>query len=310
MRFSNDVHYAWRQIQKSPGFALIVILTLGLTLALSTTVFSVLDAVFVRPLPYGQPERIFSIATYSPQGYTQPASYLEYLDWKRETKAFSALAAYNAWTSVNAQTALGAVSLHSVSTSDNFFDVFGVKPYLGRTFAPGEEQPGRNLVAVLSNEVWRSFFSARTDAIGSKISLDGRPYTVIGIMPAGFRFPINRTDAIYVPLALSAAQREHRGDHEFPTVARLSPGVTNQAAQQEFNRILRDLGRVYPDTAGRKAKLIDLPTFISGDYRSALRLLFFAVVAIVLIGCVNLSGMLLARGVAANLNPVDTLRLE
>ena len=297
MRISQDLHYAWRQISKSPGFALIVLLTLGLTVALSTTVFSVLDAVFVRPLPYAHPEKIFSLTTYSPQGYTQPASYLEYLDWKLDAKAFSALAIYNAWTSVNAETASRAVSLHSVSTSDNFFDVFGVKPFLGRTFARGEEQPGRNLVAVLSNEVWRTSFSARMDAVGSKIKLDGRLYTIVGVMPAGFRFPINRTDAIYIPLNLSAAQLSNRGDHDFPTIARLAPGVSAQAAQEDFNRILRQLGRVYPDTAGRKAKLVDLNTFISGDYRSALRLLFVATVAILLIGCVNLSGMLLARGV-------------
>ncbi len=292
-----DLRYAMRMLRKSPRFTLAVIGTLALTVSLSTTVFSVVDAVFIRPLPYNQPSRIFSLRTYSPQNYTQPASYPEYLDWRRDTKAFSALAAYSSYSSVNFENGGTAISLPAVSTSENFFDVFGVKPMLGRTFAPGEEQPGRNFVVVLSNEVWRSLFGARPDALGARVKLDGRSYSVIGVMPPGFRFPINETNAIYLPLNMTPNQRQGRGNHWLPTVARLRPGVSAQVAQQEFNRVLNQLGRIYPDTKGRRAKLIDLSAFTTGNASAALRLLLYAVIVLLAIGCVNIAGLLFARGV-------------
>lgn len=297
MELTQDVVYALRQMRKAPGFAFAVIATLGLTVGLSTTVFSVLDAVFIRPLPYNDPSRILALRTISPQGYTQPASYPEYTDWRRETKSFSALAAYNTFQSVNAELASGPVSLHAVVTSANFFDVFGVKPALGRTFEPGEDEAGRNNVAVLSDEVWRDLFGGRRDAVGSKIKLDGRTCTVVGVMPRGFRFPISRTDAIYYPLNMSWGQRNNRGNHWLPTVARLAPGVSAQAAEQEFNAVLARLGDAYPDTKGRRARLIELAEFTVGSSKDALRLLFYAVVTLAAIGCVNLAGLLLARGV-------------
>ncbi len=292
-----DLRYAMRMLRKSPRFALAVIGTLALTVSLCTTVFSVLDTVFIRPLPYDHPDQIFSLRTYSPQNYTQPASYPEYLDWRRETKAFSALAAYNSYRSVNFENGETVISLPTVSTSENFFDVFGVKPILGRTFAPGEEQPGRNFVVVLSNEVWRTLFGGRPDALGTKVKLDGRSYSVIGVMPPGFRFPISETDAIYRPLSMTPNQRQGRGNHWLPTVARLRPGVSAQVAQQEFNRVLDQFGRIYPDTKGRRAKLIDLPSFTVGNTSAALRLLLYAVLVLLALGCVNIAGLLFARGV-------------
>jgi predicted permease len=284
-------------MRATPGFASAVIATLGLTVALSTTVFSVLDAVFIRPLPYRDPGRIMALRTRSPQGYTQPASYPEYLDWRRETRSFSALAGYSSYGSLNAELPTGAVTVRSVATSANFFDVFGVSPALGRTFQPDEEQPGRDTVAVLSDEVWRSLFGARPDTVGSKVKLDGRRYTIIGVMPPGFRFPISRTDAVYILLHMSDRQRNARGSHWLQTVARLGPGVSPQAAAQEFNRVLTSLGERYSATKGRRARLIDLATFTIGNSDAALRLLLYAVLALAAIGCVNLAGLLFARGV-------------
>ena len=284
-------------MRAAPGFAFAVIATLALTVGLSTTVFSVLDAVFIRALPYRDPGRIVALRTISPQGYTQPASYPEYLDWRRETHGFSALAGYSSFGSINAELPTGAVTLRSVATSANFFDVFGVSPSLGRTFQPDEEQPGRDTVVVLSDEVWRSLFDARPDAVGSKLKLDGRLYTVIGVMPPGFRFPIARTDAVYILLHMSDRQRNSRGNHWLQTVARIAPGVSPQAAAQEFNRVLTSLGERYPSSKGRRARLIDLAAFTIGNSEAALRLLLYAVLALAAIGCVNLAGLLFARGV-------------
>jgi putative ABC transport system permease protein len=296
MQLTQDLLYSVRQMRKQPGFAIAVIATLGLTVGLSTTVFSVLDAVFIRPLPYHGADRIFAIRSYSPQGYTQPASYPEYLDWRRETKSFSALAGYSSFKNVNAELPSGPVSLHGVATSTNFFDVFGVKPAMGRVFEAGEEDAGRNNVAVLSDEVWRNLFDARADAIGSKIKLDGRLCNVIGVMPPGFRFPISRTDAVYFPLNMTDGQRTSRGSHWLPTVARLAPGASAQAAEQEFNAVLSRLGDAFPQSKGRRAKLVELAEFTVGNSKDALHLLFYAVLTLALLGCVNLAGLLLARG--------------
>ena len=287
-----------QRFKDSPAFTLVVVGTLGLTVGRSTTVFSVLDAVFVRPLPFRDISQIFAMQTIAPQGYTQPASYPEYHDWRRDSSGFAVLAAYNSFRAVNAEIEGSAISLHAVATSDNFFDVFGVRPILGRTFQSGEEEPGRNFVTVLSNEVWRNVMGGRADAIGSKIKLDGLPYTIIGVMPPAFRFPISQTDAIYFPLNMPQSQRQARGSHWLPTVAKLLPGISPQDAQREFNRIFEHLGQVYPATKNRRVKLIDVATFTIGGSNGALRLLGLAVLALIAVGCVNLAGLLIVRGVS------------
>ena len=295
--FLHDFRYAARVMRKSPRFALAVIATLALTVSLSATVFSVLDAVFIRPLPYNESSRIYSLRTYSPQNYTQPASYPECVDWRRETKSFSALAAYNNYKSINFDTGGTAISLHAVTSSDNFFDVFQVKPLVGRTFVKGEEQQSRNFVVVLGHDVWLNLFNGRPEAIGANVKIDGHPYTVIGVMPAGFRFPINEHNAVYLPLNMTSMQRNGRGNHWLWTIGRLRSGVTPAVAEQEFNRVLKQLGRIYPDTAGRHARLIDLASFTTGNTSAALHLLLYAVLALLAIGCVNIAGLLFARAV-------------
>jgi putative ABC transport system permease protein len=293
-----DLHYALRQIRKNLAFSVTVIATLALAVGLSTTVFSVLDAVLIRPLPYHQPDRIVALQPYSPQGYTQPASFPEYLDWRRDNRVFSALAGYNTiFGGANLESPGGPVALNSVLTTDSFFDVFDVKPIIGRTFIKGEDEPGRNAVVVLSYEVWKAAFGGRTEAVGSKVNLDGRPFTVIGVMPAGFRFPVNQMNAIYTPLNLPKERRDARGNHWLWTVARLKPGVGLADAQASMNRLLADYTRIYPDSKGRRLKLIDMTTFTVGNASAALRLLSYAVLALMAIGCVNVAGLLLARGV-------------
>ena len=218
-----DIRYGLRAMHKAPGFAATTIVTLALAIGVTTAVFSVIDAVLIRPLPFDHPEKILYLRTNSPQGYMQPASYPEYLDWRRENQVFSALAGYSTGNA-NFEGPAGPVALPSVSTTDNFFDVFGVHPLLGRTFAQGEDQPGKNDVAVLSYELWEQAFGKQNSAIGGTIKLDGRPYTVIGVMPAGFRYPVVNRSAIYTPLHISKELAESRGTHWLPALGRLNPG--------------------------------------------------------------------------------------
>ena len=296
---AQDFRYALRQLLKSPGFAITVLLTLALSVGVTTSVFSVIYAELIRPLPYDHPESIFYLQTWSPQGYTQPASYPEYLDWRRENHVFSALAGYNDYGSTNFEGPAGPIALAQVSASDNFFDVFGVAPLLGRTFVSGEDQPGKNDVVVLSFEVWRENFGSRRDVIGESVKLGGHPYTVIGVMPAGFRYPISDRNAVYTPLNPTRKEmRESRGNHWLPTVARLKPGVTAQQAEADMATLLENIGKAFPDeSTGRRMRLQNIAAFVVGSMGAPLKVLLLAVLSLLGIGCVNIAGLLLARGV-------------
>ena len=291
-----DLRYSMRQLRNAPGFGATVIATLMLSIGITAAIFSVLYAMLIRPLPYNDPEAIVVIQSRSPQGYTQPASYPEYLDWRRMNHTLD-LAGYSAFGTVNFEGPEGPIALHSTEGTDNLFEVLGVAPIMGRTFAPGEDQEGKNDVLVLSYEVWRQYFGGRADAVGQKVKLEGRPHTIIGVMPAGFRFPISRVDAVYRPLHAAKRLRETRGNHWLPTVGRLKPGVTLSQAEADMGKVLADLGRDYPFSKGRTMKLVDMGTFVLGKTTSSLRLLLGAVLALLAIGCVNVAGLLLARGV-------------
>ena len=294
----HDFRHGLRLMQRNAGFSITAVLTLGLTIGISTVVFSVIDAVLIRPLPYDHPDRIYSLQTWSQHGYTQPASYSEYLDWRRENHVFAELAAFNSYGSANVEGPLGAVALPRVMATDNFFEVFGISPMLGRTFAHGEDQPAKNDVAVLSYEIWQQNFGGQENAIGQTIKIDAQPYTVIGVMPAGFRYPINIRDAIYTPMNLTKDLAESRGTHWLPTVGRLRVNVGREQAQADMNRVLDDVGRAYPEESkGRRMQLRPLAASINETTTQPLQVLSMAVLCLLAIGCVNIAGLLLVRGV-------------
>jgi predicted permease len=294
-----DIRYSLRQLRKSPGFAMTVILTLALSVGAATAVFCVLDAVVLRPLPFANPDRIISFDTHSGSGYMQPASWPSYKDERAQSTSFTALAGYFKWRDVAVVAPNGPAVLPAVNTSDNFFDVFGVHALLGRTFLPGEQNAGRNDVVVLGYDTWMKHFGGASSAIGSPLSIDGRVYTVIGVMPAGFRFPLNVREGVYIPLHTNAAQwMETRGGHFLRTVARLKDGVTLSQAQADLTQIFAGLTKAYPETdGGRTVRLQLLSDSESSDTRGALWTLLGAVFAVLAIGCVNIAGLLLARGV-------------
>lgn len=292
-----DIRFGSRALWKNPGFSVTAVLTLSLAIAVTTAVFSVIDAVLIRPLPFNHPEQIFSLETRSPQGYTQPASYPEYRDWRQQSQVFSALAGYNSFGGVNFEGPSGAIPLPRVLVTDNFFDVFGVKPLLGRTFAPGEDQAGKNDLAVLSYEVWQQDFGGRRDIIGESVKLGGRATTIVGVMPAGFRFPLSSRNTVYTPLHMSPELAQTRGSHWLPTIARLKNGISPQQAEAGMNQVLDNLGRVYPNSQGRHVKLVDISSFVVGNAAAPLKVLVLAVLTLLAIGCANIAGLLLARGV-------------
>jgi predicted permease len=293
-----DLRYSLRQFRHNPGFAVTATTTMMLAIGVSVAAFCVLYAVLLRPLPYNHPEEIVYVSPSGIRGGWIPASYPEYTDWRRENQCFSALAGYSE-RNINFEGPGGAVALKNVSTTDNFFDVFGVKPIRGRTFAAGEDQPGKNDIAVLSHEVWRQHFGARKDTVGQTIRLDGKPYTVIGIMPAGFQYPLGKRNAVYTPLHMNKVQR-YDLSHWLPTVARLKAGVSLSQAQQDMNRVLTNLERSRPASGwsvGRSITLVDLNQHVTKDSAPTLKILVWAVLAILAIGCTNVGSLLLSRSV-------------
>jgi putative ABC transport system permease protein len=294
-----DLSYALRQLRRAPGFAFTVVLTLALSVGVATAVFCVIDTVILRPLPYAQPERIVSVEGQSRSGYTQTASWPSYQDERAQAHAFAALAGYIHFSKIALETQSGeSVLLSSVRGTDNFFEVFGVQPLLGRTFLPGEEKDGKNDIAVLSYEVWQSHFGGDRRALNRAIKLDGRTFTVIGVMPAGFRFPLGTRNAIYVPMHLDQAWMNGRGNHWLQTVGRLKDGMTEAQARADLKQVFGNLARAYPDTdAGRTVRIEPLAESVSGTTRGPLWTLLGAVLAVLAIGCVNIAGLLLARGI-------------
>ncbi len=294
-----DVRFAVRQIRRAPGFTLTVVMTLALSVGVATAVFCVIDAVILRPLPYAHPERIVSVDSTSRSGYTQPASWPSYVDERAQTRTFAALAGYVDYFQATVETpSAGPVLLDNVNSTDNFFQVFGVLPLLGRTYLPGEEQEGKNDIAVLSFDAWQSYFAGDHDILNRPIKLNGRAYTVIGIMPAGFRFPLNKRDAIYTPLHIDNDWMRPRGNHWLRTVARLKDGVTLQQAQADLAIVFSGMGKAYPDTdEGRTVRLQQLAQSVNAETKGPLWTLLGAVIAVLAIGCVNVAGLLLARGV-------------
>jgi predicted permease len=298
-RLIYDLRYAVRQLRRAPGFAVTVVLTLALSVGLATAVFCVIDAVILRPLPFSQPQRIVAINTTSRQGYTQPASWPSFKDEREQAQTFAALAGYNNFFHMTMQTESGApVLLPTVHASDNFFDVFGVKPILGRTFLPGEQQEGKNQVAVLSYEVWQTYFNGAQNVLSRSVTLDGRAYSIIGVMPAGFRYPLGMREGIYTPRLVDHDWMQNRGNHWMRTIARIRDGETREHAQADLNRVLSSIGAAYPESdAGRKAQLVPIADAVAGQTKGPLWTLLGAVLAVLAIGCVNIAGLLLARGV-------------
>jgi putative ABC transport system permease protein len=297
-----DLQFALRQLRRSPGFALVAIATLALAIGVSTSVFSVIEATVVRPLPFHDPDRIVELQTRSPQGYGQPASWPMYQDWRHQNSTLSALAGFLPssanleWTAQGAASS-GAAPIRAVYGTDNFFDVFEVKPILGRTFLPGEDQNGRNDVVVLSYELWQQSFAGRADILGTTVKVDGIVNTVIGVMPAGFRYPLGVVDALYRPFHLSEERKQRRNQHFMPTIGRLKAGVSLATAQADLTQVFTNLGRAYPDEAGGRVALATLADATLGSTAAPLRVLTLAVFGVLLIGCINLAGLLLARGV-------------
>ncbi len=301
-----DLRFTFRQLRKSPGFALTTILTLALGIGATTGIFSLVNAVLLRPLPFPQPDRLVEILHENHVGGAatlSSLSYPDFFDWRAQNHSFSAMASYRdeQFTLTGAG---DAQNLQGETVSSEFFRVLGVHPALGRDFLPADEKPGQHVI-MLSHELWQSTFGSRPDIVGKTIALGGQAYTVAGVMPARFAFPIqNPAPQVWAALSADAVDPEgdsppthSRGMDMLTVVARLKPGVTVDQARAEMSTIDRNLAAQYPDTNKHylSAHVVTQLESLVGDTRPALRILFAAVTLLLLIACANVAGLLLAR---------------
>ncbi|MGD0761035.1 MAG: ABC transporter permease [Candidatus Sulfotelmatobacter sp.] len=293
-----DFRYALRQFRKSPGFAAVAVITLALGIGFNTAIFSVVNAVLLRPLAFADASRLVRIWHVPPEksfpGMTTfPVSAANYLDWERQTQVFDHMAIY----SYHGFTVTGSdkpEQLSAGAVSSGFFATLGVQPLLGRVLSPEEDQPGRSHVVVLSYRLWQEHFGGNPDIVGHDINLDGQPYLVAGVMPASFQFP--DFAKMWTPMAWTDQERAVRGEHHSIVIARLKPGVDLKQAQTEMNTISDRLQQQYPeDDKGWGAVVVPMQQDLVSDVRPALLVLLGAVAFVLLIACVNVANLALAK---------------
>jgi predicted permease len=301
-----DVRHAARNLVRSPGFAIVTILTLALGIGANTAIFSVVNAVILRPLRYPQPDRLIYISSQFPQmGFDQFwVSPPELMEFQERTRAFSVVGAF-ATGQANLTAPDRPRRVNAVQASADLFKALGVNPLYGRTFDAAETRPNGPMVTILSNELWKSAFGGRPDVIGSQVEVNGIRRTVVGIMPPAFDVADQHVE-IWNPLVLDPANRRNRGSHYLYLIGRLADGATLQSAKAELDTLLagwpssiaKPAGATFihtPDTKNHRLRLDALQLQIVGGARTAVLVLQGAVVFVLLIACANLANLLLAR---------------
>lgn len=289
-----DVRYGTRMLRKSPGFTFVAVLTLALGIGANTAIFSIINAVLLRPLPFYAQDRLVSLWETENAPGNYPFAGPDYMDWQAQTKSLEATSAYGYPSSMNASTGGEAHSVAAIHTQANFFSFLGVQPLFGRGFVSGENDPGKNHVVLLSYAYWQKSFGGKPDVLKHKIQLDGEPYQVIGVLPSWFNFP-TRVDA-YVPMDMSTKGMLNRGTHWFKAIGRLKKGETVASAQAELSTIAKNLEKQYPDTNQKVgASVVALREQITKSSRVELLVLLAAVGLVLLIACFNVANLLLAR---------------
>ena len=290
----DDFHYAFRMLLKSPGFSSIAILTLALGIGANAAIFSVVNAVLLRPLPFPHAEQLVRIFGTQPQLAKAPSSPANFLDWQKQNQVFTAVAAYDG-KGFNILGGEQPERLRGTAVSAEIFSVLQVQPRLGRAFTRDEDQEGRDDVVVISDTLWQRRFGGDRNVIGQTVLLNDRNYTVIGVMPRGFAFPDIRTE-LWTPLAFDAKEAAVRDTNYLAVIARTKPGVSFEQASAQMTTLANQQAVQNPTTnTGVGVKLVTLSDQIVGDIRPVLLVLLGAVGFVLLIACANVANLFLAR---------------
>ena len=290
-----DLRYGARMLLKKPSFTLIAVFTIALGIGANAALFSVVNGVLLNPLPFPQPEQLITLHQSKPNFATGAIPYPNFQDWQKENQTFSAMA-ISRRTSFSLIGTGEAEQVDGRWVSDVFFSVLGVKPALGRDFMPGEDERGAVPVVLISPNLWQRKFLASADVLGKSLTLDDKSYTIVGVLPASFN--LYRGIDVYVPIGQwnTPALRSRMAALGLHGIGRLKPGVTLAQAQADLDRVMGDLAAAYPDAnRGNGASLIPLKELLVGNVRLILWMLLGAVGFVLLIACVNVSNLLLAR---------------
>jgi putative ABC transport system permease protein len=290
-----DLRYGVRTLRKSPGFTIVSLATLALGIGANTAIFSFVDGVLLKPLPYADADRIVRVLEKPPGAPRNGISTLNFLDWRSQNTVFEHMAAQN-----GGQVTLTGdgepVQLRAGHVSSPYFEIFGIRAVLGRTFAEDEDQPGQNHVVVLSHAIWESQFGADPKLIGRTIRLDGEPYTVIGVLPGGGSFDRSYAQ-IWTPLVFKP-ENMTRNFHWFISFAKLKPGVTLEAARKQMDTIGARIAHDYPDSNKGWGVVVERfsDVVVDNDLKQSLYVLLAAVGMVLLISCANIANLTLVRG--------------
>ena len=291
-----DLRYGVRMLVSRPGFTIVAVITLALGIGANTAIFSVVNGVLLRPLPYRDVDHILTLwETDKQRGEKEEgAAPGNFLDWREQNQSFEQLAAAEPYS--HRMTGSGEPeSFKSWLVSEGFFEILGVRPLHGRTFLPEEYQAGNDKVIVLGESLWRQRFGGDPNLIGQTLLLNGQPHKVVGIMPSRFQIPTGRV--MWAPEVFRDDARQERGSAYFKVIGRLKPGVTREQAQAEIAAIQSRLNEQYPqESKGRGAVVVPLAEQLTAQARPGLLLLLGAAGFVLLIACANVANLLLARG--------------
>src|SRR5262247_4007308 len=290
-----DLRYGARMLLKNPGFTAGVVLTLALGIGANAALFSVVNGVLLNPLPFPQPEQLVMLHQSKPNFEQGAIPYPNFRDWQKDNQTFSAMAIMRGFSF----SLTGAGEAERVSArlvSGEFFSVLGVNPALGRNFRPDEDHPGAGPVVIISAALWQRKFAEAPDAVGKSLRLDDKSYTIIGVLPADFA--LFRASDVFALIGQwnGPPMRSRMAGLGLSGIGRIKPGVTFAQAQADLDKVMRNLAALYPQAnRGNGAKLVPLKEQVVGDVRLTLLLLLGAVGFVLLIACVNVSNLLLAR---------------
>lgn len=294
----NTLRHTVRSLALTPGFTTVVLLTLAVAIGANSAIFSVLNGVVLRPLPYERADQLVMVWETNPaQGLSQePTSAATFVDWRERATSFAGLGAYSyrGFTFVDGDV---PVRIASVVVTPSLFEVLRTEPALGRVFAPDEERPGNERLVLLSDRSWRNRFGGDPEIVGRSIPLDDEPYLVVGVMPPGFTFPVgDREVEMWSPLTLSLDDLPTRPHRSYSTIGRIADSATLESARAEMESIASAIAAAYPDSnQGWSVSLVPAEEQLVGDTATTVWILFGAVSLVLLIGCVNVANLLLVR---------------
>ncbi|NTX49762.1 ABC transporter permease [Myxococcus sp. CA039A] len=295
MRFLDDLladaRFAFRTFRRAPDFAAAAILCLALGIGANAVIFSVVHGVLLRPLPYAEPERLVSLVELRAQGSGGPVSWLTFFDWRDQARAFEHMAAFTVGGSI-LRADDDSERLETTRGTADYFTVHGVPPLLGRTFAPGDDQPGHEPVAVLNEALWRRRFGANPAVLGRTVLLDNVPHTVVGVIPESFAPDMD----VWLPLVAPPDARGGRYSTVLSVRARLAPGITLDSANEQLKAVTAGIAAAGPDALKERTARVDsLAEAQTRLWSGPLKLLLGAVALVLLIACANVANILLAR---------------